>query len=167
MRLPEFLRRRLNAGQRLAWYPPFRAMRIRVLMLSDDWRRVRILLPLRHNRNPGGSMFGGAVACLADPIAALACNRAFPGHRVWTRDLHLDFVREGRSDLEMRFDLEPGHAREIQEELAARGRATPEFAFGFFDTGGQECVRVRTRVAIRPGDYQPSHWATDLSRGIE
>ena len=57
MRIPEFLRRRLSPAQRLAWYPPFRAMRIRVLELSEDWRRVRLLLPLRRNRNPGGSLF--------------------------------------------------------------------------------------------------------------
>lgn len=155
MLLPEIIRRRLTAAHRLAWYPPFRAMRIRVLSLSDDWRQARILLPLRHNRNPGGSMFGGAVACLADPIAALACNRSFPGYQVWTRDLALDFVREGRSDLELRFDFDAGQVREIQQELTERGRATPVFEFGFFDTRDRECVRVRTRVAIRPADYRP------------
>ena len=57
-------------------------MGLRVLELSDDWRRVRLLLPLAGNRNPGGGMFGGAMACLADPIAALACSRVFPGHQV-------------------------------------------------------------------------------------
>jgi acyl-coenzyme A thioesterase PaaI-like protein len=155
MRLPEILRHRLNPAQRLAWYPPFRAMRIRVLGLSEDWRQVRILLPLRYNRNPGGSMFGGAVACLADPVAALACDRVFPGHRVWTRELNLDFLREGRSDLELRFVFDPRQEREIHAELAARGRATPEFEFGFFDQRDRECVRVRTRVAIRPAGYRP------------
>ncbi len=95
------------------------------------------------------------MACLADPIAALACNRVFPGHRVWTRDLSLDFMREGRSDLELRFDFDPQHEQEIRRELAARSRATPAFAFGFFDSRGRECVGVRTRVAIRPADYQP------------
>lgn len=157
MRLPEHLRRRLPAARRLAWYPPFRALRIEVLELSDDWRRVRVRLPLQRNRNPGGSMFGGAVACLADPIAALACNRVFPGYRLWTRDLKLDFVREGRSDLELRFVLDPAQEREIRAELAGRGRSTPEFGFGFFDDKDRQCVRVRTRVAIRPGDYRPAH----------
>ena len=153
--LPEILRRRPSPARRLAWYPPYRRMRIRVLELPADWRQVRILLPLQPNRNPGGSMFGGAVACLADPIAALVCNRTFPGHRLWTRDLSLDFVREGRTDLELRFALDPDQERRIGDELNERGRATPEFHFGFFDRHGQECVRVRTRVAIRPADYQP------------
>jgi acyl-coenzyme A thioesterase PaaI-like protein len=130
-------------------------MRVRVLELSDDWRRVRLLLPLAANRNPGGGMFGGAMACLADPIAALACNRVFPGHQVWTRELRLDFRHEGRSDMELRFELDPQQERAIAAELAARGRATPAFDYGFYDNQGRQCVRVHCRVAIRPLHYRP------------
>ena len=130
-------------------------MRVRVLELDTNWRHVRLLLPLAANRNPGGGMFGGSMACLADPIAALACNRVFPGHRVWTRELQLDFRHEGRSDMELRFDFDAGLERAIADELAARGRATPSFEYGFFDNQGRQCVRVRCRVAIRPPNYRP------------
>ncbi|MCB1775298.1 MAG: DUF4442 domain-containing protein [Gammaproteobacteria bacterium] len=156
MKLPEALRRRLSPARRLEWYPPFRAMRVRVLELGEDGRCMRLLLPLAANRNPGGGMFGGAMACLADPIAALACNRVFPGHQVWTRDLQLDFRHEGRSDMELRFDFEPALERAIGGELAARGRATPSFDYGFFDNQGRRCVQVHCRVAIRPLHYRPS-----------
>ncbi len=131
-------------------------MRVRVLELSSDWQSVRLLLPLMPNRNPGGAMFGGAIACLADPIAALACVRAFPDHQVWTRELNLDFVHEGRSDMELRFEMAPEQARTIADELAARGRATPAFEYGFYDARGRRCVTVRCRVAIRPGDFRPA-----------
>jgi len=156
MRIPEVLRRRLSPSQRLAWYPPFRAMRVKVLELSEDWRSVRLLLPLWRNRNPGGSMFGGAMACLADPIAALACNRVFPGHQVWTRELTLDFERESGSDMELRFVFEPDAEQAIRNRLNERGRATPEFEYAYFDAHGQACVKVRCRVAIRPADYRPA-----------
>jgi acyl-coenzyme A thioesterase PaaI-like protein len=131
-------------------------MRVEVIALTDDWRHARLLLPLDRNCNPGGSMFGGAVACLADPVAALACNRLFPGHQVWTRSLNLDFRREGRSDLELRFDFEPAQEQAIALELRRRSRATPEFEYGFYDTDGRVCVTVGCRVAIRPADYQPT-----------
>ena len=153
--MPESLRRRLSPARRLEWYPPFRVMRVRVLQLSNDWRQVRLLLPLRRNQNPGGGMFGGAMACLADPIAALACNRVFPGHQVWTRELALDFVHEGRSDMELRFRLDPATERSIHEALARRGRATPSFEYAFHDERGKACVMVRSRVAIRPSDFRP------------
>ncbi len=146
----------MSPARRLEWYPPFRAMRVRVVTLSADWRDVTLLLPLAANRNPGGGMFGGAMACLADPIAALACNRVFPGHRVWTRELTLDFRHEGRSDMQLRFRFDAGLERRIRDELADRGRATPAFVYGFYDDHDRACVDVTCRVAIRPGDYRPS-----------
>lgn len=158
MQIPRWITRLsvLSASRRLAWYPPFRAMSVQVLALSDDWREARLLLPLNSfNRNPGGSMFGGAIAAVADPVAALSCNRVFPGHKVWTRALSLDFRHEARTDLELRFAFEPQQEQAIREELARRGRATPSFEFGFYDTRGRLCVQVVNTVAIRPADYYP------------
>lgn len=158
MHIPRWLRhsRWVGPERRLAWYPPFHAMSVQVLELATDWRSVRIRLPLNSfNRNPGGSMFGGAIAALADPIPALACNKVFPGHQLWTRQLQLDFRREGRTDLELRFDFAAEQEREIRQQLVDRGRANPTFEFGFFDRQDKECVRVKNCVAIRPIDYRP------------
>jgi acyl-coenzyme A thioesterase PaaI-like protein len=131
-------------------------LRIQVRELADEWRRVRILLPLTAaNRNPGGGMFGGAAAALADPIAALACNRVFPGHTVWTRAMQLDFRREGRTDLELRFVLAAEQETAIRRELAERGRSTPTFEYGFWDARERLCIRVTNTVAIRPDGYIP------------
>ena len=131
-------------------------MSVKVLKLEDDWRQVRLCLPLnRFNRNPGGGMFGGSIASLADPVPALACNRVFPGHRVWTRFMRLDFRREGRSDLELRFDFDPEVEEAIRGELGWRGRATPTFEYGVYDEQDRLCVWVTNTVAIRPGDYRP------------
>ncbi len=147
----------VSPARRLAWYPPFHAMSVQVRELSDDWRHARLLLPLnRFNRNPGGGMFGGSIAALADPVAALACNRVFPGHQVWTRSLRLDFRREGRTDLELRFDFDPRLEEAIRAELAQRGRATPDFRFGIYDRHDRLCVQVDNSVAIRPADYRPA-----------
>lgn len=64
-------------------------------------------------------MFGGAMASLADPIPALACLRLFPGYAVWTRSLKLDFRREARTDLELRFDFDMAIEAFIRQELRA------------------------------------------------
>jgi acyl-coenzyme A thioesterase PaaI-like protein len=149
-------RRWRTPARRLECSPALRPLGIRVLLLEQDCRRVRILLPLAGgNRNPGGGMFGGAVAALADPIAALACNRLFPGHQIWTRAMSLDFRREGRSDLEMRFVLEQDQETQIGDELARRGRCTPTFVYGFWDSADRLCVEVKNTVAIRPAGYIP------------
>lgn len=158
MHIPRWFRKLpgVSPSRRLVWYPPFWHMSVKVLELSPDWRSTRLLLPLNgHNQNDGGGMFGGAYAALADPIPALVCNRVFPGHQLWTRTLRLDFRREGRSDMELRFVLSDQQEQAIREELARRGRATPAFEYGFYDNKGRLCVQVHNSVAIRPGDYRP------------
>jgi acyl-coenzyme A thioesterase PaaI-like protein len=138
----------------LEWYPPFLWMRIEVLELVDNWRRVRIRLPLNViSRNPGGVMFGGFQAALADPIPALACARIFPGYSTWTRSMAIAFEQGGRTDLELRFEFSPEQETAIRAELAAKGRATPEFEYGFYLRDGTLCTRVRNTVAIRPRGY--------------
>ncbi|MCU7931961.1 MAG: PaaI family thioesterase [Candidatus Thiodiazotropha sp. (ex Codakia rugifera)] len=141
----------VTSAQMLERFPPFHYLGVRVLELTDDWGRVRILLPLnRDTMNPGGSVFGGSIAALADPIPALASNRRFPGYAVWTRELSVDFRRPGKTDLELRFDF-PQHAMgKIARELALKGRCTPRFEFGLYDTSNQVVAWVCNRVAIRP-----------------
>lgn len=144
----------LSSRQRLEWFPPFFLMRVKVLELADDWQTVRLRLPLNaFSRNMGESMFGGYQASLADPIAALACARRYPGHEVWTRAMNIDFVAEGTSDLELRFEFDPAIDQKIKEELAGRGRSTPQFEYGFYRQDGVLCSRVINTVAIRPKGY--------------
>ena len=139
----------------LEMYPPFVPMRIEVLEISDSWRSVRILLPLNaRSRNPGGVMFGGYQAALADPVAALACARIFPGFSVWTRAMTISFDHGGNSDLEMRFSLTPEQEREIRMELERDGRSTPSFEYGYYRKDGVRCTVIRNTVAIRPRGYR-------------
>ncbi len=161
-----WLRRKglLSSAKGLEWYPPFLCMGVRVLALSDDWRQVRLLLPLNwRTRNPGGSMFGGCMASLADPIAALACSRVFPGYAVWTRAMSLDFRREGRGDLELRFDFDPALEQRVRDELVQRDRATPSFEYAYFSSDGEPCALVHNTVAIRTHHRHQSGGA--LGRG--
>jgi acyl-coenzyme A thioesterase PaaI-like protein len=139
----------------LELYPPFMPMRIKVLEITAGWRSVRILLPLNaRSRNPGGVMFGGYQAALADPIAALACARIFPGYSVWTRAMTIAFDHGGNSDLEMRFSLTPEQEAVVRIELERDGRSTPTFEYGYFRKDGVRCTVIRNTVAIRPRGYK-------------
>lgn len=142
-------------GRLLELYPPFVPMRIKVLEIRDGWRGVRILLPLNaRSRNPGGVMFGGWQAALADPIAALACARVFPGYSVWTRAMTISFDHGGNSDLEMRFTLTPEQEAAIRMELERDGRSTPTFEYAYVRKDGVRCTVIRNTVAIRPRGYK-------------
>ena len=145
----------LSDARLLEMYPPFVPMRIKVLEIADGWRGVRILLPLNYlSRNPGGVMFGGYQAALADPIAALACARVFPGYSVWTRSMNISFDHGGNSDLEMRFSLTSAQEQAIRIELERDGRSTPTFEYGYVRKDGVRCTVIRNTVAIRPRGYE-------------
>jgi acyl-coenzyme A thioesterase PaaI-like protein len=145
----------LSDARLLELYPPFVPMRIKVLEISEHWRTVRIRLPLNaRSRNPGGVMFGGYQAALADPIAALACARVFPGYSVWTRAMTISFDHGGNSDLEMRFALTPEQEKAIRMELESEGRSTPTFEYGYVRSDGVRCTVIRNTVAIRPRGYK-------------
>jgi acyl-coenzyme A thioesterase PaaI-like protein len=145
----------LSDARLLEIYPPFVPMRIKVIEIADGWRRVRILLPLNAlSRNPGGVMFGGWQAALADPIAALACARVFPGYSVWTRAMTVSFDHGGNSDLEMRFSLTAEQEAEIRIELERDGRSTPTFEYAYVRKDGVHCTVIRNTVAIRPRGYR-------------
>lgn len=144
----------LSPRQRLEWYPPFWLMRVKVLELDEHWQTVRLRLPLTAlSRNMSDSMFGGYQASLADPVAALACVKRFPGYSVWTRSMHIDFVAEGNSDLELRFEFDQAVEQQIREDLARKGRSTPCFEYGFYREDGVQCTRIINAVAIRPKGY--------------
>lgn len=144
----------LSDARRMELYPPFFLMRIKVLEISPNWRTIRMLLPLNTiSRNPGGVMFGGYQAALADPIAALACARVFPGYSHWTRAMTIDFRLGGSTDLELRFQMTEVQEKQIREELADRGRATPVFEYGFYLSDGRQSTHIENTVAIRPKDY--------------
>jgi acyl-coenzyme A thioesterase PaaI-like protein len=161
MKMPRLFRM-VGAKKRrdIEWFPPWWTLGIGVVENRDNWRHVRIRLPLGYfTRNLGGQMFGGSQASLADPIAAIACAHIFPEYSVWTRAMTIDFRAIGNSDLELRFDFDPAHEAQIREELAARGRSNPVFEFGFYRADGELCTHVTNTVAIRPKGYKSQNGA--------
>ena len=145
----------ISDKKRIEWFPGFWLMHIKVLDLHPDWRHIKIRLP--HSwiaTNIGGSLFGGFQACLADPIAAMACMKIFPGYAIWTRSLQLDFREQGLTDLELRFNISAETEQKIRDDLANKGRSTPLFEFGYYQADGSLCTFIQTSVAIRPAGYK-------------
>ena len=98
-------------------------------------------------------MYGGYMASLADPVAALACVKRFPDYAVWTRTMHIDFVSPGTSDLELRFEFDERLHQMIEKELNDSNRSNPTFEYAFHRADGKVCAKVINTVAIRPNDY--------------
>ncbi len=144
----------LSERRRFEWYPAFWMMRVRVVELAEDWSRARIKLPLTWiSANSAGNMFGGFQANLADPVPAIACVKKFPGYRVATKKLEIDFLRTGNSDLILHFDFSDEQVEMIRKELNDQGRSTPRFEMRYVREDGETCTVIRNSVAIRPKGY--------------
>jgi len=115
----------LSEAQRMQLWPAWWMMRIKVTSLANDWREVRITLPLTW----------------------------ISGYDVWTRKLSVDFQRPGNTDLELRFDFPLEKEQEIFEELKERNRSTPTFEYGLYRTDGSLCTKIECVVAIREKGY--------------
>jgi len=148
----------LSDKRRFTLFPPFFLMRVRVLELADDWSNVRVCLPLNWlSANAAGNMFGGYQASLADPVPALACLKRFPGYRIATKKLDIDFIRVGNSDLILHFNFDADLAASIAQDLADKGRSTPCFTMHFVRDDGEICTIIKNTVAIRPAGYIGHH----------
>ncbi|MES0371293.1 MAG: DUF4442 domain-containing protein [Mariprofundaceae bacterium] len=148
----------LSEARRFSWYPPFWLMRVKMLELADDWSHVRIKLPLTWiSANSAGNMFGGFQANLADPVPAIACVKKFPGYRIATKKLEIEFLRVGSSDLVLHFDFSDEQIKEIQQELNEHGRATPCFEMHYLREDGEISTCIKNTIAIRPRDYVGNH----------
>jgi len=148
----------LSEAKRLEWYPPFWMMRLKVLELTDDWSRARIRLPLTWvSANAAGNMYGGFQANLADPIPAIALVKRFHGYRIMTKNLEIDFIRVGNSDLVLHFDFSEEFEQSIRRELEELGRADPCFEMKYVREDGEVCSIIRNTMAIRPKGYVGNH----------
>lgn len=143
-----------GAIKRLESFEPFKLMQVKILELSPDWRSIKLLLPLSEAAtNHQGTMFGGFMASLADPVAALACGKLYPEYAAWTRKLSIDFLRAGTTDLELRFDFPADLEPVISKDLQEKGRSTPTFTYAYYLKDGSLCAQVSCSVAIRPRGY--------------
>jgi len=144
----------ISDKKKLEYFPPFFLMRIKVLDLGDNWNHIRIKLPLNwRSANAAGNMFGGYQASLADPIPALACLKLFPGYRVATKSLAVNFLLVGNSNLTLHFDFDDQLKQTIENDLAERGRSTPTFTMTLVREDGKVCTQITNTVAIRPKGY--------------
>jgi acyl-coenzyme A thioesterase PaaI-like protein len=134
----------------LELYPPFLFMGVKITHISDDARKVVVRLPLRwYARNIHGTMFGGFMCAVSDPIPALMCSRQFPGTEVWTKAHYVRFRRPGKGALELRVEISDEDVVAIREELERLGEATRTFRYAFHDRRGKIVAHVRNTVFLR------------------
>lgn len=140
----------LSDRRLLELYPPFFLMGVRIRDVHPQYRSMKAILPLRwYGKNFHGTMYGGFIASVSDPLAALLCLKIFRKVEVWTKKHEVEFLRPAKSELTFMVEVSEQDVQEIQTQLDKEGRATHEFSFPCVDRHGRVIAQIRNQVFLR------------------
>ena len=105
-------------------FPAYRGTGGRVTYVSDDYREIRVKIPLSwRTRNYVGTIYGGSMYGAIDPIYMLMLMKILgPGYTVWDKAAKVRFRKPGKSTLFADFKLTSDEIIAIRE-LAERARS--------------------------------------------
>lgn len=116
--MPESLGSRLRRWA-FNLFPAYWCTGARITHLADDFREVRIRLPLNwRTRNYVGTIFGGSMYAAVDPVYMLMLiENLGSGYEVWDKSASIRFRRPGHGTLRARFRLPEEEIAEIRRKL--------------------------------------------------
>lgn len=155
----------MSAARKLVWkifrgrlkplafnlFPAFRGTGGRVTYVSDDFREIRIRLPLNwRTRNYVGSIFGGSLYAAVDPFYMIMLIEILgPGYVVWDRAATIRFVKPGRSTLQARFLVSEAETDEIRRLLETERSVDRVYSVELVDEAGAVHAVVEKTVYVR------------------
>jgi acyl-coenzyme A thioesterase PaaI-like protein len=147
MRMPSAraLKRVLNL------WPPFLFAGIRVLELSDDFRRARVVLK-RHwyNRNFVGTHFGGSLFAMTDPFwMVMTLCRLGDDYIVWDKSAEIEFVEATKAPVFAEFVLDESTIDELRTATASGEKYLRWFETEVRTGDGQVVARVHKQLYVR------------------
>lgn len=151
--MPESLRSRL-----LRWkfncFPAYRGTGARVTYIADDFREVRVRLPLRwRTRNAVGTIFGGSIYGAVDPIYMIMLMKILgPRYVVWDKAAGIEFRKPGKSTLFAVFTIDAAELAAIQEATAEGKPVDRLYRVDLVDREGVVHATVTKTIYVRRGD---------------
>lgn len=98
------------------FFPAYRGTGGRIVYIADDFRQIRIKLPLNwRTRNYVGTIYGGSIYASIDPIYMLMLIRVLgPEYTVWDKAAKIRFRKPGKDTLFADFNLSDEEIAEIK-----------------------------------------------------
>ena len=122
----------------------------RLTFVADDWREVRLEIPLTlRTRNYVGTIFGGSMYGAVDPVyMVMLIKNLGPGYDVWDKSASIRFKRPGRTTLHARFLLTGDELRSIETALATEKSVNRVYQIELTDSRGVVHAQVEKTVYI-------------------
>jgi hypothetical protein len=149
--MPESLRTRLTRIAYTYLFPAYRGTGGKITYVADDWREVRVEVPLsRRTKNYVGTIFGGSMYGAVDPIYMVMLIRALgPGYVVWDKSAAIRFRKPGRSTLHARFTLDDAELDAIRGALENATATERSYTIRLVDAEGVVHAEVEKLIHIR------------------
>ena len=133
---------------------PFIFNRIKIIRVSDDFRKIDVRLKLSFwNRNPGKAIWGGAIFSAADsffPIM-LKQNALYGGIKTefFTKSTQVNYIKEAKTNLMFNFELTEDEVLHMVQILNEDGKYQEWHTVYGIDENLDKCVKVKIQPYLR------------------
>jgi acyl-coenzyme A thioesterase PaaI-like protein len=132
------------------FFPAYRGGGGRVVYISDDFRELRVKVPLNwRTRNKVGTIFGGSIYSAVDPIYMIMLMRILgEEYVVWDRSAKIRFKRPGRETLFASFVVTEQESDEIIAVLETRKSTSRTYFVELCDSSGRVHATVEKEIFV-------------------
>ena len=149
------------ASRRLRWgfnlLPAYRGTGGRVTYIADDFREVRVRLPLSwRTRNYVGTIYGGSLYGAVDGVYMVMLIRILgPEYTVWDKAATIRFRKPGRSTLDARFVIDEEEIATIHRLAGQAPSIDRLYSVDLVDKDGVVHAAVEKMIYIRRNRPRP------------
>ncbi len=148
--MPESFESRM-ARWKFNLFPAYRGTGGRVAYIADDFREVRVKIPLSwRTRNYVGTIYGGSMYGAVDPIYMLMLIRNLgPGYVVWDKAAKIRFRKPGKDTLYVDFRLSDDEIDEIKRLAETQTSVDRVYDLELRDASGKVHAMIEKTLYIK------------------
>ncbi|HEX8247476.1 MAG TPA: DUF4442 domain-containing protein [Pyrinomonadaceae bacterium] len=132
------------------FFPAYRGTGARVVYIADDYRRIRVKIPLSwRTRNYVGTIYGGSLYAGIDPIYMLMLIKILGrGYVVWDKAAKIRFKRPGKETLFADFLITADEIDEIRKLLETEKSVDRVYNVELVDKNGKVHALIEKTLYI-------------------
>lgn len=132
-------------------YGPYFGAGVKIKTISEDFRYVRVEMPLRwYNSNYFRTHFGGSLYAMTDPIYVfMLINNLGKNYIVWDKAAEIKFLAPGKGRVWCEFRLSEDQIQEVKRITDENVKYEPQFTVEVFDEKGNLVASVLKTLYVR------------------
>ena len=132
-------------------YPPYLFTGISIDNISQDYRQLTVVMPLRwYNRNYVSTHFGGNLFSMTDPWFMLMLIQILGrDFKVWDQSANIEFIKPGKGRVSCDFCINDELLQQIYQATEKGDKYLPELTVNIKDEAGEVVAKVKKIIYIR------------------